>query len=48
MALHGLKIDKINNKMAWQDGCTPVSKLSSLGSIPDPAINCHPSVSQAG
>ena len=24
------------------------SKLSSLGLNPDPAINCHPGVSQAG
>ena len=35
----------------WQDGlevCTLISKLSSLGLNPDPAINCHPGVPQAG
>ena len=35
----------------WQDGltvCTLASKLSHLGLNPDPAINCHPSISQAG
>ena len=34
-----------------QDGggvCTLPSKLSSLGLNPDPGINCHPGVSQAG
>ena len=35
----------------WQDGLevrTLTSKLSSLGLNPDPAINYHPGVSQAG
>ena len=37
--------------LGWQDDlevCTLPSELSSLGSNPDPAINCHPGVSQAG
>ena len=39
--------------LGWQDGLdlgerTLASKLSRLGSNPDPAINCHPGVSQAG
>ena len=38
-------------RLSWQDGLevrTLASKLSSLGLNPDPAMNCHPDVSQAG
>ena len=37
--------------MGWQDGqelCPLALKLCILGLNPDPAINCHPVVSQAG
>ena len=37
-------------ELGWQDGlegCTLASKLSSLGSNPDAAINCHPGVSKS-
>ena len=37
--------------VGWQDGQevrTLTSKLSRLGWTHDPALNCHPSVSQAG
>ena len=37
--------------MGWKDGLdvrTLASKLARLSSNPDPAINCHPGISQAG
>ena len=46
-----LFIPKKNQMSDLQDSleiCTFTSKLSSLGSNPNPAINCHPGVSQAG
>ena len=51
LAFLSTKMHAAIGELGWKDGLgirTLTTKLSSLGSNPDPARNCHPGVSQEG